>query len=57
MPPTTISSAFMLPDAFSLDPYLAWLIHLMNYEGGNRLRPDMFCLGLPLDFLLAPSQS
>ena len=25
MPPTTtISSAFLLPDAFSLDPYLAW---------------------------------
>ena len=22
--PTTISSAFLLPDAFSLDPYLAW---------------------------------
>ena len=59
--PTTISTAFLLPDAFSwvyvLDPYLAWLVHLMNYEGGNRLRPDMFCLGLPLDFLLAPSQS
>ena len=34
------------------------LVHLMNYEGGrNRLRPDMFCLGLPLDFLLAPFQS